>query len=332
VHRRIGSAAFVILTAVAILGLGVRAAVTVRDAETSDFRCFYEAARVSRLGLDPYDRAVWAAATMSDPEHLPPCDPTFIYPLWTAEALVPMSLLRLPVAVALWEIIELLCVVFGVVFVARAWARPALAQPLLVAVLWSLPMFSAVANAQFGPLLLFATAALGLAIQTRRNIAGAIAWSLLLLKPHVAVLTLAGVIVSQRRRLFAALAVAVGLAVLVFSVAIARSWWPAEVIAEVSAQQRLGDEGLDTFWGIAASLDWPPALAVVLAIASCLLIAALSPRRRLDVRELLALLAPASLVVTPYARTHDQLVLAISWGGGFSPVPCSLKALDVARP
>jgi hypothetical protein len=59
---RAASLLFVGLVAGAILLLTARALVTVRDAELSDLRCFYEAARLVRTGFDPYDPAIWAGA------------------------------------------------------------------------------------------------------------------------------------------------------------------------------------------------------------------------------------------------------------------------------
>src|SRR5919201_3884737 len=82
---------FIAVVSCALLLLAGRAALTVRDAAMSDFRCFYEGGRLVRLGLDPYDRATWAAATGVDVEPHPPCAETFYYPLWTAMAMVPLS-------------------------------------------------------------------------------------------------------------------------------------------------------------------------------------------------------------------------------------------------
>src|SRR2546423_6337628 len=128
---RLGPPPFIALVSLAFVFLGARAAVTVRDADISDFRCFYEAARVVRLGLDPYDRAVWSAATMSDPTRLPPCDPTFVYPLWTAAAMIPFSIPPEPLALALWEAMSLVLLVAATALMARAWSSPRIGPPLL---------------------------------------------------------------------------------------------------------------------------------------------------------------------------------------------------------
>ena len=281
---------------------------TIRDADISDFRCFYEAGRVVRLGLDPYDRAVWSAATMSDPARLPPCDPTFVYPLWTAAAMVPFSLPPEPLALAVWEALSLVLLIAAAALIARAWSAPRIGPPLLVMLLWSQPAFSAIANAQFGPVLFAATCALGLALPARPKIA-VLAWVALLLKPHVVAATLLGVRMHRR-----VLPLALGvLAVITAASLLLDARWPLEVLGETVTQSRLADPGLSTFWGLADAWGLSAGFALAAAAASVVLVVLLAPRRRLLTSELIALLAPASLLVAPYARPHDQVVLAVSW-------------------
>lgn len=303
---------FVVLVATAILLLAGRMAITVRDADISDFRCFYEAGRVVREGLDPYDREIWAAATRSDPQRLPPCDATFIYPAWTAVAMSPISLLPEPVALAAWEIFALACVLLGVAFTASVVEAP-VGAALLVLALWSEPVYSALANAQFGALLFFAIAAMTLALVRRREVGAVFAWCVLLLKPHVIALALVGTVVARRARPFAVFAVGAAIIIALVSLAILPSW-PREVLVEAVSQRRLDDAGLDTFWGFAAATGLPSSLAIVAALASCAAMAALIPRRTLALPELVAVLVPASLLVVPYARTHDHVMLALPWG------------------
>src|SRR5438874_3556140 len=157
----LGRVAFVALVALALLFLAGRAAVTVRDADISDFRCFYEAGRLVRTGADPYDRAIWLAAAKPDPARLPPCPDAFAYPLWTAMAIAPLTVVDIHPALAAWEIILVACAIAGALLVARTRALVGGARLILVLVLWSHPMYSAVANAQLGPVLFAALAALG---------------------------------------------------------------------------------------------------------------------------------------------------------------------------
>jgi hypothetical protein len=302
-------AAFVALAASALLVLLARAIATIRDADISDFRCFYEAGRVVSNGLDPFDRGVWAAATMTDPSRLPPCDPTFVYPMWTAIAMVPFASLPLVASIVLWEILTLVSIVASVELISRAWSAPSMRRPLLLLALSSRPAFSVVANAQFGALLLLASAAMAVLLG-RSRAAAALSWAILLAKPHVVAFTLVLPGVADRR--FARAAATVMLAIVAASLLVSPRW-PQEVANELVAQRRLVDPGLDTFWGLAAALGLGSAFAVGAVLASLALIAVLLPRRRLLPAELVAVAAPASLLLTPYARPHDEVVLVLSW-------------------
>ncbi len=299
------------LVALALLLLGGRALITVRDADISDFRCVYEAARLVRLGQDPYDRSAWAAATRSDPARVPPCNETFIYPLWTAVAFVPASLVPERAALALWDAATLAFLVIASALLARTWRAPGLTRPLLAVVLWSQPAFSLVANAQLGGAVLLGLAGLSLALARGRAARAAAWWAVLLLKPHVTIVPLAGAFLASGRRV-ALLAAAGAAAVVLASLALAPSW-PAELWREVAPQGRLADPGVDTFWGLAAATGVSAAWAVVASLVAVATIWLLLPRRRLLPAELIAVLVPVSLVVTPYARAHDQVALAVAW-------------------
>jgi hypothetical protein len=299
----------------AILALGVRAAVTVRDADISDFRCFYEAGRLVAEGSDPYDRTVWAAAVYPDPVRTPHCARTFIYPLWTAVAMAPLSAVPERTAVALWEAVLIACALGGVALISRTWATPGRGKLLLLILLWSQPMFSAIGNAQFGPVILLAVAALGYALERRRAVVMAGAWWLMLLKPHISALVMAGTLVTISRRSAAVLlatALAIGLATLLLI-----PTWPLDLVREnLDQQQLLGDRGLGTLWTLAVDLGLPAIAGGAVAVVLVLVCAAFLPRRRLRPREIVAALVAASLLLTPYARPHDLVVLAVCWGIG----------------
>jgi hypothetical protein len=304
---------FVVLVACAVLALGVRAAVTVRDADISDFRCFYEAGRLVATGSDPYDRAAWAAAAYTDPVRVPHCARTFIYPLWTAVAIAPLSVVPERTAVALWEAILFACTLTAIALIARTWAMLGGAKVLLATLLWSQPLFSAIGNAQFGPVILLAAAAVAYAIERRRRVLLAAAWWLMLLKPHISALVMAGTLVVTSRRVAVALlagALAIALVTLVLV-----PTWPLDLVREnIDQQQLLGDRGLGTMWTLASDLGLPAIAGGAAAIVVVLVCAALLPWRRLRPREIVAALVAASLLLTPYARPHDLVVLAVCWG------------------
>ena len=305
-------AALVLLLAVVLVFLIGRAALTVRDADLSDFRCLWTAGHVLSEGRDPYDRGVWLEATGADPARLPPCDATFIYPLWTAAAFVPVSLLPEPAALVVWEALLIAAMVAGVWLTGRALKLGGATVLLLLLVLASHATYSAVANAQLGPILFAAIAALTLTLRSRRYAAAALAWCALLIKPHVVALVLGGTIAAARERSFRMI-VAVGIALCVVGSLVIVLRWPLELLGELAAQRRATDSGLATFWGVAAAMGLPEVLAPIAAVLAIAVLFAFVPSRPLAVPERIALLVPASLLITPYARPHDHVILAVSW-------------------
>ncbi|HYK99253.1 MAG TPA: glycosyltransferase 87 family protein [Candidatus Acidoferrales bacterium] len=305
----IARATFAILVATAVIVLAARAAATLANADISDFRCFYEASRLVAAGGDPYDRATWEAATAFGTLRAAPCDPTFIYPLWTALALVPLTALPEPAALGSWEALTFACIAGGTLIVARTWhASP---RTLLLVALWSEPTYSVIANAQLGGVTFIAAAALQSA-RVRSGPAVVAASVALFLKPHVVALTLAAAIVVLSRRTI--VLVASVLFALVAATLALRPTWPLELAREVAAQRRVADVGLETFWGLATAVGVDPAWAALAAVASAAAIVVAAPRRRLNREELIALAIPASLVVTPYARPHDFVALLCCYG------------------
>ena len=304
------------VVACAVLLLAGRAAVTVRDAELSDFRCFYEAGRLVRGGLDPYDPAVWATATKQDPTRLPPCPDTFAYPLWTAMAIAPFSVLTEPAALATWEVVLLASLVGGVAMLARAWPMLGGAKLLMSTVLWSQPAFSAIANAQMGPIVFVGLAAMALSLERGRERIGAAAWCLLLIKPNIVAIALLGVPLFRSRR-FAAYVALFGSAILLLSLVLVPTW-PIDVLRVIFGQQLLADRDLGTLSALAIVLGLPSAFGVAAAVMTLLLFVAALPRRRLRPREVVAVLAAASFLVTPYARAHDEVALAVCWASALA--------------
>ena len=303
---------FVLLVATAVLLLAGQAAVRVRDADISDFRCFYEAGRLVAHDGDPYDRTTWAAATITRPDRVPHCAKTFIYPLWTAAVMAPLTVLDEPVALASWEGILLGCTFTAVALIARTWSMFGGARLLLVTLLWSQPMFSAVGNAQFGPVILLLVAALAHALGSGRARVAAIAWWLLLLKPHIAALAMAGTLAAASRRSQVTLVAGTGV-IAAASLALIPSW-PLDLLREnFDQQQLLGDPGLGTLWSLAADLGLPTLVGGAVAVALCIACLVLVSPRQLRPSELVAALVAASFLVTPYARPHDLVVLACAW-------------------
>lgn len=308
---------FAALVACVLLLLAGRAAITVRDAELSDFRCFYEAARLIGTGHDPYDQVTWAAVTKQDPDRLPPCPDSFLYPLWTAMAMVPLALLPEPAALAAWEVVLLACVLGGVALLSRTWAMLGGSRLLLLLLLASEPMFSAIANAQPGPVVFLGLAGVAYAVERGHDRSGAIAWCLLLIKPNIVMLALVALPVLLRARRFAGQVLISAAAITLVSLALVPTW-PLDVVRGILGQRLLADLGLGTFSAAAQAAGLPSAVGVAASVLALVVFAAAVPHRRLRPREVVAVLTVGSFLITPYARPHDAVALAVAWAAGLA--------------
>ena len=199
---------------------------------------------------------------------------------------------------------------------ARAWPMLGDAKMLLPIVLWSQPAFSAIANAQLGPVVFVGLAALALFLERGRERAGAAAWCVLLIKPNIVAIALLGVPLFRSRR-FAAYVAFFGLGILLLSLALVPTW-PVDVARVILGQQLLADRDLGTLSAFAIVLGLPSAVGAAAAVLTCVLFVAVLPRRRLRPRELVAVLAASSFLVTPYARPHDEVALAVCWASALA--------------
>jgi len=94
--------------------------------------------------------------------------------------------------------------------------------------------------------------------------------------------------------------------------------WPIDVLRVIFGQQLLADRDLGTLSALAIVLGLPSAFGVAAAVMTLLLFVAALPRRRLRPREVVAVLAAASFLVTPYARAHDEVALAVCWASALA--------------
>jgi glycosyl transferase family 87 len=301
---------------VPLIALGVAVALT---PHTSDFQCLWTGSRFVLDGRDPYDTVAWTDAMSGQyVDAFGTVRPTFCpgrygYPLTTAIALLPLGGLPIGIAAATWEVLLMTGAVLGTVLVWRALEGPNDGMPtLLLFLLGSQPLWNTVMNAQFGGLLLGVLGiVLYLIVRRPGASAAGVAAALLLLKPHI--FGLVALLTWSRRkgRPFAAF---VATSFLLFVAAFAaRPSWPGEWLAEALGSRLAVASVATSTWTLAAWLTGGRVLAVLviagLTVASVVLVL----RRRLSVVQAAALLGCMTLVVTPYAGSHDQLLLVPAW-------------------
>ncbi|MDP9246001.1 MAG: DUF2029 domain-containing protein [Chloroflexota bacterium] len=316
-RRRTATAALVLA---ACLALGAVAAERSLWYETTDFYCLWSAARLVAARQDPYDEAIWAAATGGlhpDPRGpLAPssCAARYSYPLWTAFAMVPIGILSLPAGAVAWMALSLVATVVGA---AASWRASGggRAMTLLFAaiVLTAQPLWLLVISGQLTGIALGLAGVAALQLARGRDASAGVAFGLLALKPQLVALSgplLVGWGLVARPR--AALGAGAVLVTLLVPTLVVSRQWPLEWIAELAGRRLRVASLLPTAWGLSADLFGTVLFAPVL-IAAVTGIAWYLARRRATPVGVGCIALAISVFGTPHAWSYDHLVLVLPW-------------------
>jgi hypothetical protein len=301
---------------------------------TTDFHCFWTAARMLGDRADPYDETAWTVAVggpFVDPSGFrrpAPCPGRFGYPLTTAVAFVPLAALPESSAAYLWETLLVVASFVGGVLVWRAIDGPPRAlATFLIVVYASEPFWLTTTTAQFGGVMLGLIGLLAFSMSRRREVTAGVAAIALLVKPHLtwlaALLAIVPGIARGSRRLLLTVLVSAGVP-LGLSIALQPSWiaeWLGELLS--NRREMLPDQA--TAWALAFRVFGDERLGAILIVAVLATVAAVLRRARLRPVDALGLATAGSLLITPYAGSHDQLVLALPWAIVFA---AALRAGD----
>ena len=294
----------------------------VREPRLTDFFCFWTAARLVISGEDPYDPNVWSEATAgtfvdrSGRERSAPCPGRSGYPLTTSVALAPFGALPLAPAAALWQALLIGGALCGTVLIWRAFSAGPGGTGLFATVVFaSQPFAFTLITAQFGGLLL-GLVGIALALEaTRPRLAGAV-FALLALKPHVVALALVALPIrwsSRGPRVTVVGAALVAVALLAVSLGL-RPSWPVSWIGELGGHRLGMTEGTPTVWSLASIATGDARLGIVVIAGLAAVYAFASRGRPLATVDVAAIALVGTLLISPYAGGHDQLLLAPAWG------------------
>jgi glycosyl transferase family 87 len=236
--------------------------------------------------------------------------------LSTAVAFVPLAVLPEPVAAAVWAIVLVAGAAMGVALIWSAAGGPRSGLPLLAVIVGcSQPLWLTIINAQFGGLLLGLVGVAAIASRGVKERLGGVALAGLTLKPHVVLLVfLEAVLRAIRERrlvpvaLAAAIAGALALAALVVDPAWPRSWG-----IELLGTRRDMLSRQATAWSLAADIFGDGRLGALLVLGVAAGAIWTLRRVRMSGVERMGLAVCGSLLITPYAGSHDQILLALPW-------------------
>lgn len=278
----------------------------------SDFSYIWAGPRTILDGHDPYDPVQWRASvarlgteSFDDPA-------VYSYPPIVAIVLLPLAALPLPVAAGLWAGPGVLAAALSVRALLRAVvpAQPFLHGSAAGILLLSQPAVVTLYTGQSSFWLLAALSLLLLALRARRAPIAAIASIALLAKPQYVLVMLGGLAARAwrrgERRMLRSI-VAVPAAVILLSAASSWAWWISWLSDVPLARSR--EPHITTLAALFADLG--PA-ALPLTAATILLVLAVVLAGELRRADTTALWISAALLVAPYARSYDQLLLLAS--------------------
>jgi hypothetical protein len=299
----------------------------VREPRLTDFFCFWTAARLVIAGEDPYDTNVWSEATggtiidRSGRARSAPCPGRSGYPLTTIVVLAPFGALPLGPAAALWQALLIGGALCGTLLIWRAYSGALGGAGLFSTLVFaSQPFAFTLITAQFGGLLL-GLAGITLALEsTRPRLAGAM-FSLLALKPHVVALALTALPIrwwSRGPRAAVVGAALVAVPLMAVSLVL-RPSWPLAWMGELGGHRLGMTAGVPTVWSLASITTGDARLGIVVVAALAGIYAlALRGRGALGTVDIVAIGLVGTLLVSPYAGGHDQLLLAPAWGAALA--------------
>lgn len=290
-----------------------------------DFSGFWAGGRAMTLGLDPYDARTWLATT----EQLgtqKPDTAVYGYPPHVALALLPLALLPLEIAAAVWAIVGMVIAAFGV----RALLRTALPDAPVahtlagLALFGSQPAITSFVIGQWTFLLVGSVAFAATAALRGRAVAG-LAIAPLFAKPQLALTAPIALLLGLpgRRTRTVVLMATVAVALAVAGWLAAPGWLEAWLTAVPGRRVDALPRNATTF-GAAADLFGSAGIG----LAALVVVIGAVALRRLAGRPAAALAGTLAYghVVAPYSWAYDQLLLLVPAIAAAAALPVRLGA------
>jgi hypothetical protein len=307
---------------VVLLAICVAAGRAAALPELTDFHCFWTAGRLVLQGTDPYDPVRWASAIggpfadATGAVRPAPCPGGFGYPLSTAIVFLPLAAIPESIAAAVWAAVLVVGAAFGVALMwSAAGGRRSGLFLFAIIVGCSQPLWLTTINLQFGGLLLGLVGLVTVAAGGVRERLGGVALGALMLKPHVVSLVFveAGLRAIRERLVVPIVLAATTAAALVLLALIAEPRWPGSWVMELLGTRREMLPRQATAWSLAADTFGDARLGAFFVVVVALAAAWTLRRASLSEVDRVGLAVCGSLLVTPYAGSHDQLLLALPW-------------------
>ena len=306
--RRAGIVGVIAIGALVTLGTIGVPATAYRD---GDFLQFWIQPQALFEGASPYDPAWWAAIHRRVGGRALFAEA--VYPPHDAFAFLPLALIPLSYAAALWLVAQLVAAAAVAVGLARRISDRAGRVVFLAVVVSFQPLWLLVVGGNVTGFLFAALGGAYLAALDRRIVRCGALLGLLVVKPHpfvfLAVAVLASAERAQRRALVLGALATAGPLVAV-TLLLRPSWYAEWLRAALGLQAAPGSNA--TVWTIGRliGVEVPP-LGGVVALAVVVAFGVWARRARPSLALAIAVAIPVSLAVAPHGWSYDQLHLLI---------------------
>jgi glycosyl transferase family 87 len=281
-----------------------------------DFSTIWAGPRAFLLGADPYDAATWADTAVRVGTHVPDTA-VYLYPPWIVIGLLPLALLPVNLAGAIWTVGGMIAAVAATRGLLRAylpgvaWAHGVFGLLLLI----SAPAAVALLTGQWPYFQLAALATIVLLLRADRPIAAGLVAVVMLTKPPLFIFTAAALSVQAlwpggaspgTGRRFVGAAISAGVVTVAASWLLIPGWWSPWLQHVAGAQ--LGTQPVTLATLLTTFLGSPGVwLAPVVLLAGVLAALQFHPRGR----GWLPVWTALSSAGTVYSNTYDLLLLIL---------------------
>lgn len=309
-----------------------------------DFSVYYAAARVLTEGGNPYDYGLVAKVLLEMTGKIG--NNAYYYPPWFAWIFVPLSILPFQIARAVWLVINVIVWNIGLWQLSKiiewppiGWRRYGLFALSTFSLAWITWRYE-----QAGILVFMVLVSLIVSIQKENWTMAGILLALLLIKPNLTLVVVAGVslwLIHRRQWRVIWVMVLVLIVLLAISTWITPDWFQPILEEGFSQGLTVALDGPDRVVAVRINttfLDWSRTLGVQtpwnrllygLAICIGIFVFFWSAFRAESVMELVSRLLLVSYAITPYALQYDYPSLAIPLFWALSRCTTSPKALVV---
>ncbi len=312
---------FLFILSVLFIFLAVSLVHSLDSYHNKDFFTFWLGGKLTAQGLDVYDPSIWVGAHAINGSTWIP-NLYYVYPLTTAVLFVPLGVLPIECAAVIWLVLSFVFIVASILLLLRLWMSPfwtKLIIPFTLGLLLFRPVALIFLMGQIDGLLLFIIVVALYLLSKGKNATAHVLLGFLILKPNIGVPILffyALWLLWQKRWKDLLFLGGSSLLLLFLPILIDPQWIQRYIhVGLYKSQDQNIYPSLRGFAGLLTGNN--PTAANILWLGGCLLVisvslwAILKNNQKLSAAHIIGLSIIISLLITPYLRSYDLILLLV---------------------